>query len=477
MKHRIERPQGIPLARTLAETLMFPAVLFLGLLFCFPTAFHAPQPHHAKIVVAGPALERKVDTALQLQHPGGFDVTAVADAEEARQAVLNRDAVAGYAVEGRHSSVLYVAKANGMSLELALTKGFTQLAAHNHQKLTVTDVAPTVSKDQNATTLVYFGVAWSVPGYILATTLLRAVTFNRRRKLMTIVGVSALFSVVGFYVGVGLDYFPNDSSVLAIAFLLTTAVATFASGVAPFTKQFFPLVGMGLYIVLSVPSSGVSPVPLLPTFFQDLHAVMPLGNAVDALKGVLYFDDAGVLRPVLVLCAWITAGLALLGLDAWRRHRMAARQGAEVEQEDIEEVEEPPVEDPSVEAPTPTALPVHHHQFGEPLPMLEGTVRDEEQQPVRHAAVTVMDTRGRQLVRTTTNAQGEYAVTGLPEEFISVVVSYPGRNPVVHQKLLQSGVAVRADFTMHDRRNGASPRTPSDGTGPKMTHETGASRP
>ncbi|MEU1597586.1 carboxypeptidase regulatory-like domain-containing protein [Streptomyces sp. NPDC005708] len=464
MKHRIERPQGIPLARTLAETLMFPAVLFLGLLFCFPTAFHAPQPHHAKIAVAGPAVERKVDTALQLQHPGGFDVTAVADAQEARRAVLNRDAVAGYAVEGRHSSVLYVAKANGMSLELALTKGFTQLAAHNHQKLTVTDVAPTVSKDQNATTLVYFGVAWSVPGYILATTLLRAVTFNRRRKLMTIVGVSALFSVVGFYVGVGLDYFPNDSSVLAIAFLLTTAVATFASGVAPFTKQFFPLVGMGLYIVLSVPSSGVSPVPLLPTFFQDLHAVMPLGNAVDALKGVLYFDDAGVLRPVLVLCAWSTAGLALLGLDAWRRHRMAARQGAEVEQEDIEEVEEPPVEDPSVEAPTPTALPVHHHhQFGEPLPMLEGTVRDEEQQPVRHAAVTVMDTRGRQLVRTTTNAQGEYAVTGLPEEFISVVVSYPGRNPVVHQKLLQSGVAVRADFTMHDRRNGASPRMPSNG--------------
>ena len=39
--------------------------------------------------------------------------------------------------------------------------------------------------------------------------------------------------------------------------------------------------------------------------------------------------------------------------------------------------------------------------------MLEGTVRDDEQQPVRHAAVTVMDPSGRQLVRTTTNARGE----------------------------------------------------------------------
>jgi hypothetical protein len=182
---------------------------------------------------------------------------------------------------------------------------------------------------------------------------------------------------------------------------------------------------------------------------------MPLGNAVDALRGVLYFDGAGVLKPLLVLCGWITAGWALLGLDAWHHHRMAVRLGAQDEPQDVPE---PPVEDPSLEAPTPTALPVHRHHFGEPLPMLEGTVRDGEQQPVRHAAVTVMDAGGRQLVRTATNARGEYAVTGLPEGYISVVVSHPGRDPLVNQKLLQSGVAVRADFTLHDRRNGTSVR-------------------
>ena len=454
MKHRIERPRGISVARVLVETLTIPALLFLGLLFCFPMAFHQPQPHHAKLVVADPAVERKIDTALQRQHPGGFDVTAVADAGDARRAVRDRNAVAGFAAEGRHA-VLYVAKADGASLEEALTKGFTQLAAHDHQRLTVTDVAPTVSKDELGTTLVYFGIAWNVPGYILATALLRAVTFNRRRKLVSIAGVAALFSVVGFFVGVGLGFFPNNPVALAIAFLLTTAVATFSLGMAPFVKHFFPLAGLGLYVVLSVPSSGLVPVQLLPRFFQGLHAVMPLGNAVDALRGVLYFDGAGVLKPVLVLCGWITAGSALLGLDAWHHHRMAVRRGTEDEPEDIPE---PPVEDPSLEAPTPTALPVHPHHFGEPLPMLEGTVRDGEQQPVRHAAVTVMDTGGRQLVRTTTNARGEYAVTGLPEGYISVVVSHPARDPLVHQKLLQSGVAVRADFTLHDRRNGTSVR-------------------
>ncbi|MFE5037232.1 carboxypeptidase regulatory-like domain-containing protein [Streptomyces sp. NPDC056683] len=440
------------MGRVLVETLTIPVTLFLGLLFCFPLAFHQPQPHHARIAVAEPAVERKVDTALQREDRGGFDVTAVADAQEARRAVLDRDAVAGFAADGKHA-VLYVAKANGSALEQALTKGFTQLAARNHQKLTVTDVAPTVGKDGPGTTLVYFGIAWNVPGYLLATTLLRAVTFTRRRKLITIAGVAGLFSVVGFLVGVGLDLFPDDPMALAIAFLLTTAVATFSLGMAPFVRHFFPLAGLGLYVVLSVPSSGLVPVQLLPRFFQGLHAVMPLGNAVDALRGVMYFDGAGVLRPILVLCAWITAGTALLGLDAWRQHRAAVALGAEDEQEDVPE---PPVEDPSVETPTPTALPVRPHHFGELLPMLEGTVRDTEQQPVRQAAVTVMDTGGRQLVRTTTNARGEYAVTGLPEGYISIVASHPGRDPLVHQKLLQSGVAVRADFTLHDRRS----RTP-----------------
>ncbi|WAP53832.1 carboxypeptidase regulatory-like domain-containing protein [Streptomyces sp. S465] len=450
---RIERSRGTSLVRTLAEILWFPVALFLGFLFCFAPALHAPQPHHAKVVVAGPASAARVDAALRRQHPGGFDVTAVADGQEARRSVLDREAVAGFAGGGRHP-VLYVAKANGMSLEQALVKAFTALDADGGRRLEVEDVAPTVGKDLMGTTLVYFGIAWSVPGYLLATTLLRAVTFNRRRKLLTIAGAAALLSVVGFLVGVGLGYLPFAPGALGVAFLLTTAVATFASGLAPFAKQFFPALGMGLFIVASIPTSGgVAPAPLLPTPFQWVHAVMPLANAVDALRGILYFDGAGVLGPVLVLCAWIAAGVALLGLDAWLRSRRAARRDAEDEPEDVAE---PPVDDPSLEVPTPTALPIHRHHFGEPVPMLRGTVHDAERRPVRHAAVTVMDTGGRQLVRTTTNERGEYAVTGLPEGYLTIVASSSAREPVVHQRLLRSGAVIRADFALRGRSGAKS---------------------
>ncbi len=449
-----EQPRRSSAARTLAEALWFPAALFLGFLFCFAPALHAPQPRHAKVVIADPATAQRIDATLRRLHPGGFDVTAAANGAETRQAVLNRTAVAGF-VDGSRPE-LYVAKANGMSLATALTNTFTEVAEERGHVLTVHDVAPTRSKDLMGTTLVYFGIAWSVPGYILATTLLRAVAFDRRRKLLSVVIVAALFSLVGFLVGVGLGYFPDAPSAMVIAFLLTTAVATFAFGLAPFTKQFFPAVGMGLFIVLSIPTSGgVAPAPLLPTFFQDVHAVMPLANAVDALRGVLYFDGAGVLKPVLVLCAWIAAGLALVALDAWSQHRRAVRWTAQAEEEVIEE---PPVDDPSLETPTPLALPIHRHHFGEPVPDLAGTVRDDDQRPIRHAAVTVMNTSGRRLVSTTTNAQGEYAVAGLPEGYVSVVVTSSGRDPVIQQKLLQSGAIVRIDVTLR-HRHGASHRT------------------
>ncbi|MDT0468190.1 carboxypeptidase regulatory-like domain-containing protein [Streptomyces gibsoniae] len=469
MAERIERTKGRSVAVTLAEALWFPVCLFLGMLFFFAPALHAPQPHHVKVAVADRVVAERVDSALSARQPGGFDVTAVDDDQAARQSVLDRDTVAGFAGDRRHP-VLYVAKANGASLEQTLTKVFTQVAAGSHRHLTVTDVAPTEAKDELGTTLLYFALAWSIPAYVLATTLLRAVTFNRRKKLLTIAGVAAVYSVIGYYAGLGLGYIPDKPVAMAVSFTLTMAVATAASGLAPFVRQFFPAVAMGLFIVMSIPTSGGAvAVSMLPTFFQHVSQVMPLANAIDALRGVFYFDGAGVLEPVLVLCVWFAAGVVLLGLDYWLRKRKAVALAVEDDEtdetgetdgfdEESEIVEEPPVEDPTLEAPVPAALPVHAHHFGQPVPVLSGRVQDPEGHPVRGAAVTVVDARGRQLVRSVTNEAGEYAATGLPEGYLSIVVSAYGRHPMVHQTLLQTGVTARADFVLHGRPQGRHAR-------------------
>ncbi|MFJ2091450.1 carboxypeptidase regulatory-like domain-containing protein [Streptomyces sp. NPDC087901] len=428
--------------RTLAEALWFPAALFLGFLFCFAPALHSPTPHHTKIAVAG--AKTQAIEGLQRLHPGWFDITSVPDAAQARLAVHDREAAAGL-VTG-DDEVLYVAGANGAVLSQKLSTVFTTLADEHGRTLTVVDVAPTAHDDPMGTSTVYLGIAWSVPGYILATTLLRATAFDRRRKFLAVLGVSAAFSIVGSSVAGALGYLPVSPSSLGIAFLLTTAVATTSLGLAPFTRQFFPAVGMGLFIVLSIPTSGgPAPAPLLPAVFQYVHTVMPLANAVDALRGIVYFGGAGTLKPSLVLCAWTAAGAVLLGVDALRHRRRDAREAAVMEPEDVPELLG---DDPALHFPGPAALPAHGHHFGDREPDLVGTVYFAGRGSVPNAAVIVIDGHGRQLVRTATDEHGHYAIAGLPEGHLSVLATAAGQAPAVQRKHLRPGTVVRADFTL-----------------------------
>ncbi|MCQ4214226.1 carboxypeptidase-like regulatory domain-containing protein, partial [Streptomyces longispororuber] len=120
------------------------------------------------------------------------------------------------------------------------------------------------------------------------------------------------------------------------------------------------------------------------------------------------------------------------------------------------------------ETPVPTALPVHRHHFGDPDPVLTGVVRDAGQDPVRGAAVVVLDGGGRQLVSTVTDAQGRYAVAGLPEGHVGVVASAPGRHPVARRRQVRPGETTEADFTLRGRAAdlaGAGAEAPSSQTG------------
>jgi hypothetical protein len=74
-----------------------------------------------------------------------------------------------------------------------------------------------------------------------------------------------------------------------------------------------------------------------------------------------------------------------------------------------------PAEDPAVSLPEPVALPPHQHQFGIEEPMLTGRVTDQSGRPLLGAAVKVTDLQGRQLVRTRTDRNGEYATTGFSD--------------------------------------------------------------
>ena len=360
--------------------------------------------------------------------------------------MLDRTASAAYTAVP--NPTLYVAKADGYSLEEMLLQVFTPIGTEHGGRFSVVDLAPTASGDTIGTGMFYLALAWDIPGYVLVMMLLRAVTVSRGRKILTILGVGAAFSVVGYFVALAMHVIPSDPMAIPIAFALVEAVALTSYGLAPFVKQFFPGVAMGLFVLLSMPSSGGTiPVSLVPPFFAALHPLMPMGNLVDALRGLFYFNGVGVGRPVAVLCAWIVFGFALIGADVLRqRHRLASENAQEV----AEIADTRQVEDPALEMPQPTALPPRGHHFGGPTPMLLGRVSDQHYDPVPGATVTIIGRERRQLVHANTDHLGEYAVTGLPQELVDIVVSAPGRRPEVLRVLVWDGRARLDDFVLSD---------------------------
>ncbi|MEU6573469.1 carboxypeptidase regulatory-like domain-containing protein [Streptomyces sp. NPDC046805] len=462
-----DRESGGELVRTLAGSLWFPLFFFFGFMLCYLLPFHAPTPHDVKVAVSGPAVAGELQAAFDQQAPGAYDVIPVKNASAAREAVLDRDAVAGFALHGNHAT-LYTAKAAGASLERVVNTTFSQVAAQGDEKLSTVELVPTASGDTLGTGLFYLAMAWSFIGYLAVMMMLRAVTLSRRVKLLAVMGLGAFASIVGYFIGVGMDVIPNEPLALLYAFLITQAVAWVTYGLVPFARQALPGVAVGLFVMLSVPSSGGAiPWQMTPAFFRWLHPVMPMGNLLDALRGIFYFDNKGLLHPTVVLCVWAVVGAALIGVGALlqrRQEQQAALEGADdASADDGDQVEEAVVEDPAFETPLPHPVQMHMGKHARrEAPMLIGKVSEDNGAGVVGAVVTIMDARGRQLVRTVTDREGVYAATGLPEGIVTIVLSAPGRTPDVARVLPRSGRTLHRDFTLPEHHRTALRPTAAD---------------
>ncbi|WP_211840449.1 carboxypeptidase regulatory-like domain-containing protein [Saccharopolyspora hirsuta] len=427
--------QPSSLVRTLASALWFPMFFIVGFMVCYLLPFHAPAPHDMPVAVVGEQAAQQLGAAFEQKMPGGVDVAAVPDVQGARDAITQRDAVAAYdPVRGE----LFYAKANGSALLMVLQQLFTPVASATGHHLVLTDLAPSAPGDVMGTGLFYCLLALNIPPYITVMMLLRA-ALSTRQKLLALVGVGAFGSVVCYFAALSMEVIHAEPVLILIGFLLTQAVAWTTFGLVPFVKQFIPGVAMGVFVLLSMPSSsGAIPKELVPPFFQSLHRFLPLGQAVDSMRGILYFNGAGALPAVLGLCAWCAFGVALVVFNQVRARRKQASDPEVVttagtyEHEDDSGV----VVDPAIEAPVPR----YHHT-------LAGTVRDGSGEPVAGAIVTVTDAGGVQLAHLVTGGDGEYEVHDLPRQYVTVVASAPGMRPGVDRVGVRAG-RIGCDFVL-----------------------------
>ncbi|MFJ4838491.1 carboxypeptidase regulatory-like domain-containing protein [Streptomyces sp. NPDC088746] len=434
--------------KTLATSLWFPMLFFFGFLFCYMLPFHAPAPHDVKVAVSGPAYAEQVRTGLEREAPGAFKISPAADAASARRKVLDRETVAAYAAQG-DKATLFLAKAAGAPLEDVVGAAFGKVAAQSGRQLTTVDLTPTASGDPSGTGLFYLAMVWNIVPYIAVMMLMRVVTLSRLAKVGTLVGTGVFISVVGYLIALAMDVVPDEPLAILYAFMITQAVAWTTYGLVPFVRQFIPGVAITLFVLLSIPSSGGAiPYQMVPGFFRALHPIMPLGNLIDALHGLFYFDGKGMLRPTLVLCAWLAVSAALIAAGGLLERRKAAEATGDAEAE--QPIEEN-VEDPSIQAPTPHALhPGSGERFGEEVPMLTGTVCHADGTPAPNAFVTVLAPGGRQLMHTTTDKAGRYAAAGLPEDFLAVLLLARDHSPVVTRLLVRTGHTLRQDFVLDE---------------------------
>jgi hypothetical protein len=423
--------------------LWLPAVFLAGLLFSFLPAFHDPAPHHIKVAVAAPPattaqLQYRLDTAV----PGGFTLRRVGSAAEARTAVLHHDAVAAFAPGRRHPQ-LYGAKADGAAMESIIREVFTAAAQKPGTTVAFHELVSTAPGDGLGISPLYLLMACTLPAYFVVVTMQRAVRFSRRAHVATLAGAGAGAALAAYLTGAyGMDAIPHQPLALLYLFLLTQAVSLTSYGLVSFLGPFFPGAAVTLFILLSVPSSGSTvPVGLLSAFYRLLHALLPMGNAADALRDVGYFGGGRLGRPTAVLCAWIAAGAALIVLGYLRHLRRLVRDAGLT-------IPSPPAEDPTVELPEPVALPPHRHHFGEQRPILTGRVSGPIGEPLPDVTITVTDPRGRQLLQTRTDQNGEYAATGFHEGFAVVVAGTPGRQPVAVRLLLSPFTPANQDFVL-----------------------------
>ncbi|MFD9209179.1 carboxypeptidase regulatory-like domain-containing protein [Streptomyces sioyaensis] len=436
-----------PTARTLAENLWLPALFLAGLLFSYLVAFHHPAPHHIKVAVAASRQSTaQLQEGLDRVTPGAFDLVPVGTLRDAVSAVTHQDAVAALEPQG-NSFQLYGAKAYGATLEPLLQNAFTGAAQHAGKTLNFHELVATLPGDAFGTTGTYAALACTLPCYFVVVGMQRAVGFNRRRQCLTFLGCGIVTAGLTYVFSVyGLQALPEHPLLLLHLFLLTQAVALTAYGLVPFFGRFFPGVAATLFMLLGMPSSGgMVPVAMVPEFFRFLHPILPLGNAVDALRSVAYLDHTKLARPTLALAGWAVGGLVLI-LLGWVKQRWKLR--AQEAQDEASIQQTAPVDDPSMELPAPTSLTPHHHHFGEQEPLLVGRVVDDFGFPVAGAVLTVTTGHGRELLRARTDANGEYAATGLSEGHVLVLVSMPGHLPSARWVLIDASSTATQDFQL-----------------------------
>ena len=325
-------PGQLGVGRRAAEAIVRPLLggllLLLALIGLIGTAIKNPQPHDIHVGVVGPAAAiEQISGGFESKAPGAFQFTSYGSVDAARAAIDARS-IDGVLVLGAGGPRLIVAGATGDTVTGVITGALTNAFQAQSQTVTVETVHPFASGDAHG--LILFFVVLAV---VISTLVAQALVGLRSDiGLGARLVMLAVYAVLAPLVGMGTAAWIADgygSGFWTAAGLVGLGSAAIGAVVAG-SARLLGTAGVGLAALLVVlldlvASGGPIGSQLLPDFYRWLAPGMPAGQLYNAVRGALYFDNAGLGMPIAVLSAWLAGGLVLMALGELVARRTRAR--------------------------------------------------------------------------------------------------------------------------------------------------------
>ncbi len=348
MRSEQRRPDGllaeVRSAVTTRAFLLVLGVLALQLLFIqgYIGAFHDPRPHRIPVTVVGPVgapptVAARAAAQLNALPGRPLDAHAVADRAAAEAGIRNRDDAGALLIARSGPDTVLTASGAGGAVADAVAQVLTAADAHQHRRVTIVDLVPAGAADTRGLSSFYLAVGWVVGGYLVASIL--AITAGGRpanpRRSVIRLGALAVYAVASG-LGGALIAGPVLGALTGHFWSLAGFGALLVFGVGAFTmaiQAVSGVIGIGiavlLFVILGNPSAGGAYQSwLIPPFWRAIGPWLPPGAGTSAVRGIVYFDGAKVLQPVLVMLAYAVVGVAaLVAVSAARQEeRRRARQ-------------------------------------------------------------------------------------------------------------------------------------------------------
>jgi len=325
-------PHRLTIGRKAFEAILPPLIggllILAALIGLIGTAIKNPLPHDIPMGLVGPAPAiQQLSGGFESKAPGAFQFHSYASVDAARAAIDARS-VDGVLVLGDGGPRLILAGAAGDAVTGVISGAVTNAFRAQGQAVTMETVHPFASGDAHG--LILFFVVLAV---LISTLVAQALVSLRSdaglRVRLVMVGV---FACLAPLVGMGTAAWIADgygSGFWTATGLVGLAAAAIGAVVAG-SARLLGAAGVGLAALVVVlldlvASGGPLGSQLLPDFYRWLAPGMPAGQLYSAVRGALYFDNAGLGMPIAVLGAWLAGGVVLIVLGELRARRGRAR--------------------------------------------------------------------------------------------------------------------------------------------------------